>query len=139
MTAIYRLLLVIVVVVLGCSTEHVSGPENRLIGDYVSTAFEVAGPNDAPVDVQAAGGSIQMTLRIDNSFTATVIIPQGVSTVMGSGTTNAYSGVFSLSSDTLRIDPSTFIVGGMKWDEGSSSLTSISPLRSGMHFTLHKQ
>jgi hypothetical protein len=136
MTAIHRLLLVSVVVLPGCLTEHVSEPANRLKGDYVSTAFDVPGPNDAPVDVQAAGGSIQMTLRMDNSFSATVIIPQSVSTVMGSGITQTYSGVYSLANDTLRIDPSTFIVGAMVWDEGSSSLTGISAARWGTHFTL---
>jgi hypothetical protein len=138
MTAIYRLLLVSAVVLPGCWTEHPSEPANRLIGDYVSTAFNVAGPNDAPVDVQAAGGSLQMTIRIDNSFSATVIIPQGVSTVIGSGTTNTYSGVFSLANDTLRINPSSFIVGGMIWDEGSSSLTATTSPRGGTHLTLKK-
>ena len=136
MTAIHRLLLAGVVVLPGCLTEHASEPANKLIGDYVSTAFDVPGPTDAPVDVQAAGGSIQMTLRIDNSFSATVNIPQSVSTIMGSGITHTYSGVYSLASDTLRIDPSTFIVGGMVWDEGSSSLTGISTARWGPHFTL---
>lgn len=138
MTAIYRLLLASVVVLPGCSTELASEPANRLIGDYVSTAFDVAGPNDAPVDVQAEGGSLRMTRRKDNSFGATVIIPQGVRTVIGTGTTNTYSGVCSLANDTLRMDPSTFIVGGMIWDEGSSSLTAISPPRGGTHFTLIK-
>ena len=136
MTAIHRLLLASVVALPGCVTEHASEPANRLIGDYVSTAFDVPGPNDAPVDVQAAGGSIQMTLRIDNSFSATVTIPQSVSTVMGSGITQSYAGVYSLANDTLRIDPATFIVGGMAWDEGSSSLTGISTARWGPHFTL---
>jgi hypothetical protein len=139
MTAIFRLLLVSVVVLSGCSTEHASEPANRLIGNYRSTAFDVAGPNDAPVDVQAAGGSLRMTLRMDNSFSATVIIPQGVRTVIGSGTTNTYSGVFSLANDSLGIDPSSFIVGGMKWDEASSTLTAISPPRGGIHFILKKQ
>ncbi len=138
MTRIHRLLLVSAVVLPGCLTEHPAEPANKLIGDYVSTAFVVAGPNDAPVDVQAAGGSLQMTLRIDNSFSATVIIPQGVSTIMGSGITQSYSGVYALAGDTLRIDPSGFIVGGMIWDEGSSSLTAISAPRGGTQFTLKK-
>ena len=138
MTPIYHLMLASVVVLSGCSTEHSSEPANKLIGYYVSTDFSVAGPSDAPVDVEAAGGAIQMTLRTDNSFSATIIIPQGVSTILGSGSTTAYSGLYSLTRDTLRIDPSTFIVGGMIWDEGNNSLTAISPPRWGMHITLQK-
>jgi hypothetical protein len=79
-----------------------------------------------------------MTLRTDNSFSATVVIPQGISTILGSGSTTAYSGFYFLANDTLRIDPSTFIIGGMIWGEGNSSLTAISPPRWGMHIILQK-
>ena len=132
------LLLAGAVVLSGCSTDHASEPADRLVGDYVSTAFVAAGPGDAPVDVQAAGGLIQMALRIDNSFSATVVIPGGVSTIIGSGVTRTYSGVYSLAGDTLKIDPSTFIVGGMKWDEPNRSLAAISSPRGGTHFILNK-
>jgi len=90
MTPIYRLMLASVVVLSGCSTEHSSEPANKLIGYYVSADFSVAAPAMRLL-MSSGRGSIQMTLRTDNSFSATIIIPQGVSTILGSGSTTAYS------------------------------------------------
>jgi hypothetical protein len=124
------------VMFLGCSKERTTEPANSLSGTYISNAFDMPDPADRPVDVQAAGGFIQMTFT-NNTFGAIVSIPQSLSTVMGSGVTT-YSGMFSLVNDTIKIDPASFIVTRMKWDEGSNSIESI-PMRWGTNFVLQKK
>ena len=94
---------------------------------------------DRSVDVQAAGGSVQMTLTDKNEYSATLNIPQNVSTVIGSGITKTYSGVFSLANDTIQLDSSGFIVSQLKWDQGNNLLESISPARGTISFVLKKE
>jgi hypothetical protein len=62
MTIINKQLLMGVVVFLGCRKEQPTEPTRTLTGRYISTTFVPSGPAYKPVDVQAAGGSVHMTL-----------------------------------------------------------------------------
>jgi hypothetical protein len=138
MTTIIRLWFIGMVVFLGCSKEQTTEPIKSLAGNYSSNVFILPDPADRPVDVQAAGGSVQISLTQNNTFNATVSIPQGVSTIMSSGTTT-YSGVFSIANDTLIIDPYSFIVTIIKWNKENNSLDGYSPARGGTHVILQKK
>lgn len=138
MATINKLLLISMLVFCGCSKEQTSEPAKSLSGNYISNTFTLPDAGDRSVDVQAAGGSVQMTLTENNTYSATVNIPQSVSTVMGSGI-KTYSGVFALANDTIKIDSSSFIVSTMKWNEGSNTIESIFPARGGAIFILQKK
>lgn len=138
MATIKKAILIGMVVFCGCSKEQSSEPVRSLSGIYVSNTFTLPDAADRSVDIQAAGGSVQMTLAENNTYSAIVNIPQSVSTIMGSGITT-YSGIFSLANDTVKIDSATFIVARMKWNESSNSIESISPVRGGTSFILQKK
>jgi hypothetical protein len=139
MNTIHKLLLIGLILLLGCSKEQTSEPAKPLTGNYVSNTFTMPDAADRSVDVQAAGGSVQMTLTDKNEYSATLNIPQNVSTVIGSGITKTYSGVFSLANDTIQLDSSGFIVSQLKWDQGNNLLESISPARGTISFVLKKE
>ena len=82
MTTIKKSFLISMVVLLGCPKEQTSEPAKSLAGNYVSIAFILPDSADRSVDVQASGGSIQMTLTDNSTYSATVNIPHSVSTVM---------------------------------------------------------
>jgi len=138
MITINKLFLIGIVVFLGCSKEQTSEPTKNLAGNYISNSFSEPNSVDGMVDVQSSGGSVQMTLTENNTYSATVNIPQSVSTVQGSGITT-YSGVYSLANDTITMNPAAFSVTRMKWIEGSYSLESISPARGGTFFILQRK
>jgi hypothetical protein len=123
----------------GCSKEQTSEPTKSIAGTYASSSLTISDAADQAVDVQSAGGSIQMTLTDRYEYTATLTIPQNISTTLGSGITETYSGVFSLVHDTITFDTAGFIVCAMEWDEGNNSLTSISPARGTTSFLLKKK
>jgi hypothetical protein len=140
MTTVKKMLLIGMFFFLGCSKEQTSEPTNDdLAGYYVSNTFTLPDAADRSIDVQAAGGFIQMTLTEKNEYSSTVNIPQSVPTVIGSGITKTYSGVFSLANDTIKLDSSGFIISAMKWSEGNNSLESISPVRGAISFVLQKK
>jgi hypothetical protein len=139
MTTIKRLLLISLVVLMGCSKEQTSEPTKILSGSYVSSAFILPDSADRSVDVQSSGGSIQLLLTEKNEYSATLIIPTSVSTIIGSGITKSYSGAFSFIGDTVKLDSSGFIVNAMKWNEVANSIESVSPARGGISFVLKKK
>ena len=139
MTTTNTLFLISFIVLWGCSKEHSSEPTNSLSDEYRSDSFTLPDAADRAIDVQAAGGSIQMTLTDKNEYRALLTIPQNVSTVIGSGVSKTYSGEFTLANDTVTFDSSGFIVSAIKWNEGSNSLESISPARGAISFTLKKE
>ena len=136
MTIFCRLLLLCTIMLGACTSEHPSQPTGQLAGKYASTAFTLLDPADRPIDVQASGGSVVVSFVPGNAFTATVNVPQGVSSTMGSGST-AYLGTYSLANDTIRL--SGFIVDALKWNPATNSIEAISPARGGISFVLIKK
>lgn len=45
-----------------------------------------------------------MALTNKNEYSATLTVPQSVSTVIGFGVTKTYAGVFSLANDTVKLN-----------------------------------
>jgi|GEM_PF-5352949 hypothetical protein len=139
MTTINKLLLIGIVLLSGCSKENSTEPANSLAGNYNSSSFILPDAADRSVDVQASGGSVNITFTNKNEYTAKVIIPQSVSTIMGSGITKTYTGSYVISNDTVKLSQSGFIINSMKWHESGKSVEALSPARGGLSFVLQKQ
>jgi len=73
-----------------------------IIGAYVATTFTLTQGSQAPTDVLAAGGSLNITLGGDGSTTGQLSIPASLNG--GSALIASMAGTFSLSGTTVTFD-----------------------------------
>ncbi|MDR3625588.1 MAG: hypothetical protein P4L45_02070 [Ignavibacteriaceae bacterium] len=122
----------------GCKNNIITDPYEEISGNYKSTIFTEPGANDAPVDIQAAGGYLMITLDNSADFTAELYIP----TITGyyNEVHNFYKGVYTLKDSLIKFSAVGFFVNELKWDRENDELKSVEvpPRGDAFNIVLHK-
>lgn len=107
-----------------------------LVGVYWATTFEVTLAGQSPIDVLAAGGSLQIQIATDNSTSGTLIVPASLNdgeamdaSMAGTAVQSDNRVVFQQSADTFvrdltwSYDGSTLRVTNQTAGVGSFTIT----------------
>jgi len=96
----------------GCKNNIATDPSDDLSGNYKSTTFTEPGANDAPVDIQAAGGYLLITLGNYADFSAELYVP--LITGYNNEVHNFYKGTYTLKDSLIEFSANSFFVNKLK-------------------------
>jgi uncharacterized lipoprotein YajG len=138
-----KIIILSLILLAGCSKNQstiqpIDPAVSGLTGNYTSVSFTAPDPADLPIDVQAGGGSVQISLNENKEYTAVILVPKGVMWEGDPGDTLKYTGAFSLSNDTIKLNSFHPGVYKIKWDHENNSLKSVNETRWTIQFSLKK-
>lgn len=114
--------------VVGCDTQ--GPPEAEVAGTYQAETFVVTetGP---PVDVLAAGGRLDLTLRSDGTFSSRLVVP-GSLTENGQSLDALFDGTFAVSGPDVRFfHGEDFFLRDVSWTYSGGRLRTDDRLPGG--------
>ncbi|MCU0633879.1 MAG: hypothetical protein MUE41_03305, partial [Gemmatimonadaceae bacterium] len=105
-------------------------------GTYRATTFQVTPQGQAPIDVLARGGTLELSIASDNSTSGTLTLPASVTGV--AALTASMVGTAVQTGNTVRFQQSadTF-VRDISWTVNSGSLVATDQTAGSARFTIN--
>jgi hypothetical protein len=98
----------------GRTDEAAPAPLAPLPGVYTSTVFIEPGAADQPVDVHAAGGYVNLTLRDDSGVEGKLVIPAGTGSNYD-GTDITFTGTWQRLGRNIVVEGTGQFFDGAEW------------------------
>ena len=118
-----KIYLVISLLIGGCSTNDVTGPVPDFSGTYKSITFIEPGPADGGVDIQKAGGYLQITFYKYCEFSVDLFIPTNSKSNYAAGH-KYFKGNYTFKDSIVEFQTLYFIVKELIWNKNKFQLES---------------